>query len=236
MSVELVAHVDRPELRTESRLYEVWPEFLRHDRTVNENFDRLFELAPEFQFYAFEGDELLAQANALPVAWSGRLEPLGIDWALTAGLESEPTTLCAIQVMVAETARGRGLSAVMVRKMVELAAEHGLDAVIAPVRPTLKERYPLVPMERYLTWRRDDGLLFDPWLRTHERLGATLLGIAPESMRIEGPVADWEAWTGMAFPEDGDYVVPGALLPVRFEGGRGLYVEPNVWMRHPVPS
>ena len=30
----------------------------------------------------------------------------------------------------------------------------------------------------------------------------------------------------------GDYVVPGALVPVRFEDGVGRYLEPNVWMRH----
>jgi hypothetical protein len=53
-------------------------------------------------------------------------------------------------------------------------------------------------------------------------------------MRVEGGSADWEEWTGLAFPDDGDYVVPGALVPVRFEGGRGTYLEPNVWMRHPV--
>ena len=51
-------------------------------------------------------------------------------------------------------------------------------------------------------------------------------------MRIEGSVDDWESWTGIAFPGDGDFVVPGALVPVRVEGGRGLYVEPNVWVRH----
>lgn len=83
-------------------------------------------------------------------------------------------------------------------------------------------------------WRRDDGLLFDPWLRTHERLGAEVLGIAAESMHIEGAASQWEEWTGMVFPDDGDYVVPGALLPVRVAEGRGLYVEPNVWMRHSV--
>ena len=43
-----------------------------------------------------------------------------------------------------------------------------------------------------------------------------------------------EEWTGLQFPEDGDYVVPGALVPVRFENGSGIYVEPNVWLRHPV--
>jgi hypothetical protein len=36
----------------------------------------------------------------------------------------------------------------------------------------------------------------------------------------------------MAFPADGDYTVPGALVPVRFADGRGVYVEPNVWFRH----
>jgi hypothetical protein len=53
-------------------------------------------------------------------------------------------------------------------------------------------------------------------------------------MRIEGTQEEWEAWTGMQFPDDGEYVVPGALVPVTFAGGRGVYVEPNVWMRHPV--
>jgi hypothetical protein len=49
-------------------------------------------------------------------------------------------------------------------------------------------------------------------------------------------VAEWEEWTGMAFPESGDYVVPGALVPVQIDRERdeGRYVEPNVWMRHAV--
>jgi hypothetical protein len=53
-------------------------------------------------------------------------------------------------------------------------------------------------------------------------------------MRVTGTVAEWEEWTGMHFPEDGDYVVPGALVPVTFAEGLGVYVEPNVWMRHSV--
>jgi hypothetical protein len=51
-------------------------------------------------------------------------------------------------------------------------------------------------------------------------------------MRIEGTREEWEGWTGMAFPADGDYTVPGALVPVTFADGRGVYVEPNVWFRH----
>ena len=78
--------------------------------------------------------------------------------------------------------------------------------------------------------------LFDPWLRLHERLGAKLLRVAPASMTVEGTVAEWEEWAGMAFPESGDYPVPGALVPVEIdrERDRGVYVEPNVWMLHSV--
>jgi hypothetical protein len=52
-------------------------------------------------------------------------------------------------------------------------------------------------------------------------------------MTITGTREEWEGWTELQFPEDGDYVVPGALAAVRFEHGVGTYVEPNVWMRHP---
>jgi hypothetical protein len=108
--------------------------------------------------------------------------------------------------------------------------------LIAPVRPTLKDRYPLIPIERYARWRREDGRAFDPWIRVHERLGGEILTIAPASMVVEGTVADWETWTEMAFPESGDYVLPHALVPIQVdrERDRGSYVEPNVWMRHSV--
>ena len=54
-------------------------------------------------------------------------------------------------------------------------------------------------------------------------------------MRITGTVAEWEAWTGMAFPESGDYVFPEGLAPVhdRPRADLGTYWEPNVWMVHP---
>ena len=40
----------------------------------------------------------------------------------------------------------------------------------------------------------------------------------------------------MRFPESGRYIVPGALVPVTIDRRQNvrLYVEPNVWMRHPV--
>ncbi len=47
-------------------------------------------------------------------------------------------------------------------------------------------------------------------------------------------MAQWEEWTGMSFPESGEYLVPDALQPITIDRERdvGLYEDPNVWMRH----
>jgi hypothetical protein len=122
----------------------------------------------------------------------------------------------------------------VIEGMRRVAREAGFPALIAPVRPTRKAEFPLIPMERYVAWTRGGGLAWDPWVRLHQRLGAELVEVCPASMIVTGSLEEWEGWTGLEFPEDGDYVVPGALVPVRFEGGRGTYLEPNVWMRHGV--
>ena len=53
-------------------------------------------------------------------------------------------------------------------------------------------------------------------------------------MRIEAPVHDWEQWTAMGFPGDGEFVFPSGLAPLRVQDGIGKYWEPNVWMLHKV--
>ncbi|MCG8923543.1 hypothetical protein [Lentzea sp. CC55] len=52
---------------------------------------------------------------------------------------------------------------------------------------------------------------------------------------MSGTVAQWERWTGMAFPRSSRYVVPGGLdlLAVDRERDQGLHEETNLWMRHP---
>lgn len=93
-------------------------------------------------------------------------------------------------------------------------------------------------MERYVRWRRTDGAPFDPWLRVHWRLGGEILKTAHPSMVVEATVDEWETWSSMAFPESGDYLVPGALVPVQIdrEMNVGRYVEPNVWVHHPITT
>jgi hypothetical protein len=127
-----------------------------------------------------------------------------------------------------------GLSPLMIRAMAEATRQAGLAPLVAPVRPSSKDRYPLTPIDRYADWKRIDGLPFDPWLRVHARLGATILRPEPKSMRIEGPIDEWENWTEMTFPEDGEYVFPFGLSPLHVKDGVGSYWEPNVWMLHKV--
>ena len=47
-------------------------------------------------------------------------------------------------------------------------------------------------------------------------------------------MAEWESWTGMAFPVSGDYVFPEGLATVHIDrdADLGRYWEPNVWMEH----
>ena len=234
VKLALVTHAEHPELR--DSIDDLFPAFMNHDKIVASFWPRLYDEYPDFQLWAVDRDErrTVAYASTLPVRWDGTPAPRGIDWAMTNGIEGEPTTLCAIVAAIVPEYRGSGLSAAIVRRMISIAAAHGLDGLIAPVRPTWKDRYPLVSIEHYLAWRRGDGLLYDPWLRTHERLGGDLLGPAPRSMTIAGTREEWQEWTGLVFPQDGDYVVPGALVPVHFKDGQGIYVEPNVWMRHDV--
>jgi hypothetical protein len=106
----------------------------------------------------------------------------------------------------------------------------GLAQVVAPLRPTWKSGYPQVSMAEYATWVRDDGLSIDPWIRTHQRMGARILRPAPDSMVIPGTVAQWETWAGMPFPATGEYVVPDALnlVHVDREHDRAVYREENL--------
>lgn len=228
-----IVQVD-PEIRASESfelLRRAWPEIVFHDEISNANWGRLYEERAEFQFALVDGDRVLAEGNSLPVAGM----PAAWRDALRDGFaEGEPDRLCAIAILIDPDAHGRGLSRKMLEHMRGLAAARGWE-LVAPVRPTLKHRYPLTPIERYMHWRREDGQLFDPWLRSHERLGAELVGVAPDSLVSEGTVAELEQWCGLAFPESGTYVVEGALVPVEIdlEADRGSYREPNVWMRHP---
>jgi hypothetical protein len=84
--------------------------------------------------------------------------------------------------------------------------------------------------------RRDDGLSEDPWLRTHVRAGGRLQGVAHRSTTVTAGLDRWRAWTGLPLTDDGLTAIPGALAPlvVSVPLDFGCYVEPNVWVDHPL--
>ncbi len=214
---------------------------LREDEIGNRYWGMLFERFSDFQLYGVDNDgTLIAAFNSLPVDQATFHEWRDNGWrgALFSGCETGPKTpvLCALAASILPAHRGRGLSRPLLERARETSRRHGHAAMIAPVRPTQKARYPLTSFSDYVGWRTDGGAAFDPWIRVHEHLGAAVTGIAPRSMIVRGTVATWEGWTGLRFPQSGDYVVPHALNPVSvdLDADEAVYVEPNLWMRHPL--
>ena len=230
---------ERPDLQDRVDSAEIWPEYNRHGDVLNRYWGRLVPELPDFQFVLVDGDEVLAEGHTAPVAWDGTAAglPAGIDGAVESAFERPGRdALCALAAEILPAHQGRGLAQTMLEQMKAIASREGLGALVAPVRPSWKERYPLTPIERYAAWTRDDGQPFDPWLRIHLRLGGEVLKAEAESLLITGAVADWEAWTGLAFPDSGEYVFPHGLAPLTVdrEADLGSYWEPNVWVLHRV--
>ncbi|MFJ4683978.1 N-acetyltransferase [Streptomyces sp. NPDC091377] len=246
MALTVLTYAERPELwdRMPERFAGVIPEYNLHGDINDTYWDRLFKDFPEYQFVLYDDEKevVTGAGRSLPRTWDGTAADLGpglddsIDRAFTDATEGRtPGALVALGIEVTEDHQRRGLSALLLGGMREVARRAGLGTVLVPVRPTWKDRYPLVPIERYATWTRPDGLPFDPWIRTQVGAGGAIAGASERSSRITGTVAEWESWTDMAFPEDGAYVFPGGLSLLTVDRGRdrGSYWEPAVWITHP---
>ncbi len=232
---------ERPDLwlaNPESRFRSLWPEYNHHGNHAGSYFGALFPQHADLQVLIVDDglDEVVARGRTIPFRWNRTLEdlPRGIDGLGRRAIEETalPTSLSALAAEVLIEHQGRGLSSVIIEAMAAMARQRDLRPLVAPVRPVRKDRYPLIPIEHYVQWRRDDGLPFDPWIRVHSRLGGSLLRPEPRSMEIKRPVKDWEEWVAMQFPEDGQYVFPGGLAPLSVRQGTGCYWEPNVWILH----
>jgi GNAT superfamily N-acetyltransferase len=218
-----------------------WPEFIFHDPISSEFTGRVETYFPQYDVLLLDDGRVVAGGWGVPLQWDGTVTTLpgGYDGALISAVTGHenairPDTLSVMAAAVRPDRQGSGLAEKVLAALRDRAAEAGLERVIAPVRPALKSRYPLTPMENFARWARADGAHLDPWIRTHQRLGATILAPAPRSMVITGTVSDWEDWARMAFPETGQYVVPDALdlVSIDREEDRGSYAETNLWMRH----
>jgi GNAT superfamily N-acetyltransferase len=246
MNLKVYTLAERPEYsdQIDQLSSEAWPEFLLHGDSTN--WGLLFDELSDSQLLVTDSDGvLMAVGHTAHLIWDGTIDDLPeslFDVIARAHAarrsKQQPNTVSALAAMVAKPYRQQGLSAEIIRQMISLADRAGCNSLIAPIRPILKDRYPLVPLEEYVNWTVPSGEAFDPWIRLHLRLGAELLAIADSTLRVEGTVSDWEKWTGMDFPGSGPHIVPGALAPVEIDLAldRGTYHDPNVWMIHSLKS
>ena len=241
--MQIVTTAQRPDLEDQAReAFRVsWPEFIFHDPVAAEYGGRKDAYFQEYDVLLLDEDRVVAGGWGVPVRWDGTVEDLpdGYDGALVRAVDGHdhdvpPTALSFMAAAVRRGETGRGLAAEVLGALRDRAVAAGLRHVIAPLRPTLKHRYPTTPMAIFAGWARADGLSIDPWVRTHQRMGARILAPAARSMVITGTVAEWESWTGMVFPETGQYVVPEALglVDIDREKDAGTYVEENLWVQH----
>ncbi len=170
MDPQIVRYSERPELWDDlGDLFDgVWPEYNQHGEELNHNWAQLYDVFPEWQFMlvdpeAPKGQAILAEGHTVPVVWDGTDEDLGPGIDATIGdafrlqaAGGRPTAVSAMAAEVPPRNQGRGLAPVMLRAMATLTREAGLAHLIAPVRPSLKHRYPIIPIERYARWTRDD--------------------------------------------------------------------------------
>src|SRR5699024_7363746 len=139
--------------------------------------------------------------------WDKVFEKTLIDIFLTFHGDS----LSALSIVIHPELRGKGLSERMVNEMKSLAIKSKFKNMVAPVRPSLKSMYPLIPIEEYIKWKSIAGTPFDPWIRIHIKAGASIIKVAEKSMVIPASIKEWEEWTGMKLLSSGSYVINEGL-------------------------
>lgn len=245
MALECVTASTRPDLDEEAStaFRERWPEFIFHDPISRAYIDRAEQYFPEYQVLLLDDGRVAAGGRGVPFAYDGHPAglPDGYDGTLACAIDGHeagaaPAAFSFMAAAVHPDFSKRGLAGHVLSHLTTRARDAGLTSVFAPIRPTWKSRYPAVPMARYATWRRADGLSIDPWIRAHQRMGARIAGAAPRPMVIPGTVAERETRAGMLFPETGEYVVPEALNLVRVdrENDSVVYEEENLWVEHDI--
>jgi len=220
----------------------VWPEFMQHDSTVNKYWQCLYTHFLKFQFVFLDDKTTVGIGNMVAVNWQGSYSDLpgtGLDWAMKEAVSNfraglKPNLLVGVQILINPEYQNLGISREMLNVMKDMAEADEIEHLVVPVRPVLKSKYPLIPIENYINWITEENLPFDPWIRIHVKAGGKIVGICNRSMLISGSLSDWEKWSGLEIPDSGEYVIDKALVPVTIskENNIGTYIEPNVWILH----
>lgn len=221
---------------------EGFPDFMTWDQEVKKYIKRIRETFQHLDITLFDKDgNALAAGWGVPISWTGNASDLPKSFAdslrralecLDSDLESSCFVICG--GVVHPKFKGSGVAQELILALKETANKYGLHKVIAPLRPTLKHLYPLMTIEDYSNWVREDGLPWDPWLRLHVRLGAQIIGVEPNAQTMQNTIEQWESYASIKMPVSGQYIIPKGMTPLSIdtEENIGTYTEPNIWVSH----
>ena len=202
-------------------LPDLWPEFMAHDPVVQTFWPQLYDVYPDFQLWVVDREAGRARrvgyACSVPVGVGRRPpSPRGLDWALTRRGRGRRRRRCARSSRASSRSTAAAAS--------PRRSCGGSRRVAAGARPRLRwsrrcgrrgrsaiRSSPIEQLRRVAARGRAPVRPVATHARAARRRARSRC--APRSMTITGTRAEWEEWTGMLFPEDGDYVVPGALVP-----------------------
>lgn len=246
MTLRFTTLAERPEFA--EQLWDMdstWPVFMFEDPIADLFYGIATTAYAEYVLVADDDAEpgkLVARSCMAPYAkkddelpddgWDGVIRR---GW-LTRERGTGADSVSALEISIRPDKQGTGLSHLMLAAMRDNAARLGFSELVAPVRPNQKHLEPHTPMTEYAFRTREDGLPYDAWLRVHVRAGAKIVKVAPRSMTISGTLDEWRKWTGLPFDTTGPVEVPKALNPAHCDVAHDhvVYVEPNVWVSHPL--
>ncbi len=190
VSFRIVPYREQPELGENVAALEAesFPRYIEEDVVWAEVSPGFYDEFADFQFFVLnDNNQLVGMCNNVPFSWDGNPGHLpGYHAMLKTALSDwragkQPNAFSVVQAIIDPEYRGQGIPELIFDEAKRLACEHGMTSIMTALRPTLKDQYPLVAIDEYARWRREDGQLFDPWLRAVARMGGELIRPEAES-------------------------------------------------------
>lgn len=221
---------------------ETWPSYFAGSPFIAKYWSRVWTEFPDYQFCLLdESGEIAAVCNGIPLYWDESIEhfPAGWDAGITlafaqAAEKIKPNAILGLTGVVTEKFRSKGLSTLIVKAFRRLCGLHGLSYFFGPVRPVGMFEHGHLDFATWVDSVDERGEPKDHWLRTHKRLGATIVGAAPLSQLVEGTLSEWATWTGQSWEKSGSYILSDTLQPieVHVEEDYARYYDPSIWVMH----
>ena len=237
------SNLNNTEIATyKAAVLDAFPAIILNSESIFQKWEKIEKYFPSYQLFAFHNNgTLIGFANTIPFQWNQNKNDLpndGWDWMVNKGIKdfesnNKTNSLGGLQIVVTKEYLGKGYSKVLISKAKELKEEKKYKNLFIPIRPTLKQNYAQMPMNEYIEFKKDEKI-YDPWIRTHLKCGASIIKVCENSMNVQGNIQFWENIYQNKIDQSGDLIIDGALHPVKIDiqNNSGEYREPNIWISY----